>query len=136
VIPTLRIGGEFELATGKIVEFDVSSSWGLIAPDDGGSMVYVHAEELRGCDVVLGAEVRFSSIQSVYGPKAYNVSLLSLSEYLDTACELVTAESFEYAHEIADILMSVLPEITGADVLKIRTGLVRCAYDRGWLSVA
>lgn len=65
------------VVTGKVAEFDLAGGYGLIAPDDGGPRVFVHADEFGGWHGVrIGTGVRFSTVQGRGLEKAYNVIIL------------------------------------------------------------
>jgi cold shock protein len=56
--------------TGKIVGFDPLKGYGFIVPDEGGSDVLVHAEDLRGrCDVSTGTHVIFRASKVPGAPR-------------------------------------------------------------------
>ena len=143
------------MAFGKIVAFDRVKGCGLIAPDDGSSKVFVHADDLDGQrHINIGTPVRFSSIQGIRGPKAYNVRILTAlpdrlgmavdprddgSATADIDCDedhflkVQILSHREYAVEITDVLISVLPDATSAQIVQVRSELAKRAVQRGWL---
>jgi cold shock protein len=156
------------MATGKIAVFDAVKGCGLIAPDDGGSRVFVHAEEFGGDqDLGTGTPVRFSSIQGARGLRAYNVAILNgssrqrrgpqvrvephngctvernndcssgtITTHEEEQClshEFQLLSRNEYLTEITDILISIAPDITARQILKIRIELARRAARRSWI---
>lgn len=135
------------MATGRIVEFDAVTGYGLITPDNVGSPVLFHAEELGGRrDLLGGTRVKFSCISGARGPKAYNIILLAPStvgsvrrsvpgdhdaESVDSS-EMVSSDQYE--EEVTDILIATLPGITATEIVEIRTQLTMYAARRGWLN--
>jgi CspA family cold shock protein len=144
------------MALGKIIEFDPVEGCGFIAPDGGGPRVSVHGDDLGGqWDVSIGTPVRYSSIQGAQGPKAYNVGILtlpsgnqgrlraSLGDRTGGAATDADGDDFlgvqllshrEYAEEVTDILISLLPGVTATEIVEVRSQLVRRAAGHGWLA--
>jgi CspA family cold shock protein len=136
-----------DMATGRIVEFDAVTGYGLITPDNVGSPVLFHAEELGGRrDLLGGTRVKFSCISGARGPKAYNVILLaprtagSVSSsipgdhYAESVDSPEVVSSDQYEEDVTDILIVTLPGITAAEIVEIRTQLTMYAGRRGWLN--
>lgn len=123
---------------GKIIQFDATGNYGIIAPDDDGLSVYVHADDLGGCIPGVGTLVRFSTIQGINGPKAYNVATVDSVHsreisVLGEASEVLNPR--EYAEEIAGILIDALPDITARQMVEVRSRLVGRAAQHGWLCI-
>ena len=64
---------------GRITSIFPLEGYGFIQPNDGSALVVVDVANLgaQGWDVKPGSLVRFSSLQGVRGPKAYNVMILT-----------------------------------------------------------
>lgn len=135
------------MATGRIVEFDAVTGYGFITPDNVGSPVLFHADELgEHRDLLGGTRVKFSIISGVKGPKAYNVIVLAPApagssshavggehdtESVDFP-EIVSAD--QYKEEVTDVLIAALPHINATEIVEIRTQLALHAARRGWLN--
>jgi CspA family cold shock protein len=148
-------GRKFEgMSTGTVLRFDVERGYGVIAPEDGGEDVFVDARELgERKDITCGTRVSFTSTDGAKGPKAFSVEVLGGPLRSPTRpteatrprsvedravgpddgelCEVLTEE--EYSREITDVLMSVIPDCTAAQIVEVRTRMNRLARPRGWL---
>ena len=145
------------MATGKIVRFDPAKGHGFIEPDDGGSLVFVNADDFGGVwDLQAGTLVRFSSIQGTRGPKAYNVRILTrpsekrarfrtsgdlndgnVTRYCHdgngASIEYQMISRRKYAEEITEVLTSQVPGITAAQVSNVCRKLTKRAIKHSWL---
>jgi cold shock protein len=68
------------MTTGTVKWFSVERGCGFIAPDDGGTPLFVDCGEIVGADYKALAEntkVRFDPADGEYGPEATNVTLRS-----------------------------------------------------------
>jgi CspA family cold shock protein len=139
---------------GKIVAFESSEEYGLIAPFDGGEMVLVRAGDFldQQEDVKVGTIVRFSSLQGARGVIAYNLSILAENnsqpesrslkqthrrsaacchgETTHSRCELGRRG---YQNEIVNALVTQIPSITAAQVAAVGRILTNDAIRHGWL---
>lgn len=67
------------MAIGSVIWFDKARGYGYIAPDDGGSNVFVHHTAIAapladGFKVVaVGARVQFEALEGNRGPEAVRV---------------------------------------------------------------
>jgi CspA family cold shock protein len=138
------------MALGKIAAFELTMGCGLIAPDEGGPSVFVHADDLGGQqNVGVGTPVRFSSVQGIRGPRAYNVRILTAPS--DDPCddgsltgdvgygggyllEVQILSRRQYAEEITNILISAIPGATSAQIVEAQSALAQRAARRGWLA--
>lgn len=70
--------GEQGGVTGKVVHFDTNRGFGFLAPDDGGSDVFLHVNDVNIDEELLkpGAQVEFSVEETDRGAKATNVRVL------------------------------------------------------------
>jgi cold shock CspA family protein len=151
------------MTTGKVVRFDEGRGYGFIAPDDGGDDVFVHANELtdRGLRVATGARVQFNVIDGGRGLKAYDVQLLEPPPPApaaaattaavaapvrgqtsagrsgeregtdDDLCEIFSEE--EFTARVTDVLLDAGPQLTGAQIVELRTRLLQFARQSGWV---
>jgi cold shock protein len=132
--------------SGSIVRFDRARGYGFIAPDHGGEDVFVHVRELGMEDIACGARVEFSVLEGERGLKAYAVQVLdsgvakvptdpadpaSSAVGDDEMCEVISVA--EYGRLITDVLRSVAPEVTGAQIVEVRGRLTEFARRHGWV---
>jgi CspA family cold shock protein len=125
------------MITGRIACFDPNNGYGLIEPDDGSPQVLVHPDDFGGLrEISVGTPVKFSCIQGNRGPKAYNIIIISQD---DAPAELLAAKVLDpqaYAHEIAQVLISKVPDITTTQISDISKKLTKRAARRGWVRSA
>lgn len=139
------------MGSGKILSFDDIRGYGFIVPDGGGADVFVHANELRDEKAMFrpGTPVEFEVVDSGRGPKAYAVRVLPGAVPTEdagagdgTAPEPPAAPPAEhpdvlspreYSRELTELFLDALPELTGAQIIRMRTGLLAAARRHGWL---
>jgi len=65
--------------TGKVVHFDTNRGFGFLAPDNGGSDVFLHVNDVNIDEELLkpGAQVEFSVEETDRGTKATNLRVLA-----------------------------------------------------------
>jgi cold shock CspA family protein len=123
-----------------------AEEYAIITPSDGGPPVFVHADEFGQDwrDLAPGMDVRFSSLQGIRGPKAYNVTVLSRTfgfagsalNDLSTNPRPTTGDDSEYSRELngaletswAELiaaLISTVPEISPEQVAAVCNSLRR-----------
>lgn len=135
------------MISGKVVRFDESRGYGFIAPDNGGDDVFVHASELtdRGVVVACGTRVQFSIVDGGRGPKAYDVEVIRDATGTparaaghaeakgpdDEGCEVFTES--EFTARITDLLLTSVPQLTGAQILDLRRQLLLFGRRNGWV---
>ncbi len=136
------------MVTGRVVQFNQTRGYGFVAPDGGGEDVFLHAEELKAYPdpVRVGMRVEFEVVEGQRGGKAFDVRVLSAPRSPsgaaptrssgvdpddDELTEVIPAD--EYAREITDALIAFCPEMTAAQIVKIRERLTGAARQRGWL---
>ncbi|HKT04684.1 MAG TPA: cold shock domain-containing protein [Rugosimonospora sp.] len=138
------------MITGKVVRFDEARGYGFIAPDNGGDDVFVHASELtdRGVAVACGTRVQFNIVDGGRGLKAYDVRVVGEegapaaattttraepgeAATDDDGCE-VFSES-EFTSQVTDLLLTAVPQLTGAQILELRKHLLQFGRRNGWV---
>jgi CspA family cold shock protein len=137
---------EMRMITGQVVRFDEGRGYGFIAPDNGGDDVFVHASELtdRGVVVACGTRVQFNIVDGGRGPKAYDVEIardatgaarlaaLGDADGEDTDGAEVFTEA-EFTARITDLLLTSVPQLTGAQILDLRRHLLLFSRRNGWV---
>lgn len=135
------------MAKGKIIRFSEAQGYGFITPDDGGRDVFVHANVLEdnGYQPAIGAVVEFESVEGERGLKALwarvierpapraNVPARTVERGEDgeVLCDVLTAEA--YGQELVTVFLDETPSLTGAQMLQLRTALVRVGRRHGWV---
>ncbi|MGA8117844.1 MAG: cold shock domain-containing protein [Actinocatenispora sp.] len=129
------------------MQFNQTRGYGFIAPDTGGEDVFLHVEELKAYPdtVRVGTRLEFEVVEGQRGGKAFDVRVLDAPRPAgrpavrpassdvddDELTDVIPAE--EYAREITDALITYCPEITAAQIVKIRERLTASARQRRWL---
>ena len=134
--------------TGRIVQLNHARGFGFIAPDGGGDDVFLHVEQLNGSvsAVSIGTRVRFERIEGQRGYKALDVTVLdepsggspsrrtTVGEPSDVDEDLSEVISTrQYGREITDVLIGSCPDMTVAQIVRVRNLLSESARQRGWL---
>jgi cold shock protein len=126
------------MITGKVVRFDEGRGYGFIAPDNGGDDVFVHASELtdRGVAVACGTRVQFNIVDGGRGLKAYDVQVIGEAPAEPARVEEEGCEVFsesEFTAKVTDLLLTTVPQLTGAHILDLRKNLLQFARRNGWV---
>ena len=140
------------VAVGTVVRFDVVKGYGFVTPDTGAEDVFIHANDLLfdKRDAVAGSKVEYVLEDGEKGPKASRIRLLDpLRPARDATlpvrtapvgdaddeelCEILLANEF-----LAEVTESLLTcsQITGAQIVEIRQGMLRLAQSHGWIENA
>ncbi|MFF5258103.1 cold-shock protein [Actinomadura viridis] len=135
------------LRSGRILRFDEVRGYGFIVPDDGGADVFVHANDLGDDKSAFGpgTAVEFESVEGERGPKALAVRVAGGHRPTDTdqgrppglpfnddgLCDVLTAA--EFRHEITELFLERGPDLTGAQMLRLREGILALAQKHRWV---
>ncbi|TMR02970.1 cold shock domain-containing protein [Actinomadura soli] len=139
------------MRSGRILRFDEVRGYGFIVPDGGGEDVFVHANELLDDKAAFspGTAVEFEVTEGERGLKAFAVRAVSSpsngsASAVDRApagdagdspddmlCDVLSRK--ELSREIVDVLLAEAPDLTGAQIVKIRGSIVEIAHKHGWI---
>jgi cold shock protein len=141
------------MATGRVLQFDDTRGFGFIAADDGGEDVFLHASVFDGESVELapGTRVEFEVMAGDRGRKAYAAHVVgdtpaAAGQHVpepaakpetapgsvdDALCDVLSPS--EFAHEVTELLIEAVPDLTGRQILRLRQSLLELAQKRGWV---
>lgn len=146
--------------TGRILRFDDVRGYGFIVPDEGGADVFVHANDFIDDKALFtpGTEVEFEATESDRGLRAFAVRVqeharaaataaaaaepvkvkhvistedLGLADTEDGLCDVLSPHEFQ--REITEFLLDALPDLTGSQIVKLRSQLRVIAQKHGWV---
>ncbi|WP_205625469.1 cold-shock protein [Actinomadura atramentaria] len=136
--------------SGRVLRFDEVRGYGFIAPDEGGPDVFVHANEISDDKSVLtpGTVVEFEVMDGERGPKAFSVRVVDgppprrepFAEAGgrpagpggdDVLCDVLAPA--EFREEVTELLLKSVPDLTGAQLLRVRESLLPLAQKHGWV---
>jgi cold shock protein len=143
------------LATGRILQFDHTRGYGFVAAQDGGDDIFLHTSVFNGYPDMLvpGALVEFQVMAGDRGRKAYDARLadeewekapadrtpapapVPAAETLpadddDQMCDVLS--SAEFGHELTELLLNTVPELTGGQIIQARRSILEFAKQHGW----
>ncbi|GAA0911320.1 cold shock domain-containing protein [Nonomuraea longicatena] len=139
---------------GKILRFDDVRGYGFIVPDNGGQDVFVHVNDLLDDRAAYepGSTVEFEVLEGDRGLKAYAVRLTKppvagaervpetvrppapmtvLAQDEDGMCDVLAPE--EFRQELIDTLLRDLPELTGAQIVRLIDSMLDFSQKHGWI---
>ena len=141
------------MATGKVLQFDVSRGYGFVAADDGGEDVFLHASVFDGDpgDLTPGTPLEFEVMAGDRGRKAFAVRFASgkprpqqitvpqitvpqqAATVIDDEqlCDVLSQS--EFADTLTEMLLKTIPALTGAQILEVRQGVLDFAKKHGWI---
>jgi cold shock protein len=134
------------MPTGKVVRFDAVRGYGFVAPTEGGEDVFLHVNDLviEKSLIQPGVMVEFDVENGDRGLKAADVRLAhgaARAEFSsrpsprsgvdDGLSDVLSAK--EFREEITESLLGAVPDITGAQIVRIREHLMNLAVGHGWV---
>lgn len=141
------------MATGKVLQFDVSRGYGFVAADDGGEDVFLHASVFDGDpgDLTPGTPLEFEVMAGDRGRKAFAVRFASGKPIPQQAtvpqitvpqqaaaviddeqlCDVLSQS--EFADTLTEMLLKTIPSLTGAQILEVRQDVLDFAKKHGWI---
>ncbi|HEY0501098.1 MAG TPA: cold shock domain-containing protein [Kutzneria sp.] len=122
------------VATGRVLRFDDVRGFGFIAPDSGSEDVFVHANDLSEDKSVFkpGTTVEFQIEEGDRGLKAVDVRRTGRSGGrgsggLGGGGGVVSG----FGAELTEALLVEVPDLTGAQIVRIRETVADLARSRG-----
>jgi cold shock protein len=148
---------------GRVLQFDSSRGYGFIVADAGGDDVFVHANDFEENEALFtpGARVEFEVMESGRGRKAFAVRLADENGASDARpavprataarttpvkavpakqaapheddgmCDVLTSE--ELGAELVQMFLASGPDLTGAQIVRLRDELLTLARKHGWV---
>jgi cold shock protein len=137
-----------QMATGKVLQFDVSRGYGFVAADDGGEDVFLHASVFDGdsSELTPGTPLEFEIMAGDRGRKAFAVRFASdrpaplpvavprqATAVIDDEqlCDVLSQS--EFAEMLTEMLLKTIPALTGPQILEVRQGVLGLAKQHGWI---
>ncbi|MCM3924921.1 cold shock domain-containing protein [Frankia sp. AiPs1] len=135
------------MSTGKVLRFDHVRGYGFIAPSDGGDDIFLHANDLlvEKNLVVPGAIMEFEVEEGERGLKASSARVVGSAAPASVAAPRVAVHAddsdglcdvlpvSELTQEVTETLLRVEPTLTGTQIIRIRSELIRIAEKYGWV---
>jgi CspA family cold shock protein len=121
------------VATGRVLRFDDVRGFGFIAPDSGSEDVFVHANDLSEDKSVFkpGTTVEFDIEEGDRGLKAVDVRRTGRSGGRGGSGGSGGGSASGFAAELTEALLVEVPDLTGAQILRIRQTVADVARGRG-----
>jgi CspA family cold shock protein len=150
ISPVAIVMGRYGMVSGRVVRFDEVRGYGFVTPDDGGDDVFVHVNDLLDDKYAFspGTHVEFEVMDSARGPKGYDVRVLgsegppaggSASQAVarrtqrdeNGTCEILSPG--EFRHELTEAFLQAAPDLTAAQILRLRERVIALASAHEWL---
>jgi cold shock protein len=149
------------MATGKVLQFDHTRGYGFVAADDGGEDVFLHASVFDGdpYDLVPGRDLEFQIMAGDRGRKAFAVRFpeAKIPTFISSAqpsatgtvpttgagtgtgtgteddqmCDVLS--QIEFGAQLTELLLTRVPELTGKQIMGVRTGVMEFAKKHNWV---
>ena len=121
------------VATGRVLRFDDVRGFGFIAPDSGSEDVFVHANDLSEDKSVFkpGTTVEFQIEEGDRGLKAVDVRRTGRSGGRGSGGSGGGGAVSGFGAELTEALLVEVPELTGAQIVRIRQTVADVARARG-----
>lgn len=121
------------VATGRVLRFDDVRGFGFIAPDSGSEDVFVHANDLSEDKSVFkpGTTVEFQVEEGDRGLKAVDVRRSGRATGRGGSGGSSGGPASGFAAELTEALLVEVPELTGAQIVRIRQTVADLARARG-----
>ncbi|MFC0543296.1 cold-shock protein [Kutzneria chonburiensis] len=121
------------VATGRVLRFDDVRGFGFIAPDSGSEDVFVHANDLSEDKSVFkpGTTVEFQIEEGDRGLKAVDVRRTGRSGGRGSGGSGGGGAVSGFGAELTEALLVEVPDLTGAQIVRIRETVADVARARG-----
>jgi CspA family cold shock protein len=121
------------VATGRVLRFDDVRGFGFIAPDSGSEDVFVHANDLSEDKSVFkpGTTVEFQIEEGDRGLKAVDVRRTGRSGGRGAGGSGGGGALSGFGAELTEALLVEVPDLTGAQIVRIRETVADVARARG-----
>ncbi|OZC55938.1 cold-shock protein [Rhodococcus sp. 15-725-2-2b] len=146
------------LSTGKVIRFDEFKGYGFVAPDEGGEDVFIHVNDLDFDKRLLAPGVRVeyvavdgdrglkaTQVQIIDGPAStalvtrhkpdvpyhHTVPVTDHQNLEDVICDVLSEADF--TAEVTEALLTSNGTVTAAQILDIRSAMLRVAHDHKWI---
>lgn len=129
---------------GTVVRFDQVRGYGFISPDSGGEDVFLHVNDLLDDKTLVraGTTVQFDLDSGERGLKASSVRIVgashsaapgSLGGGVDGGFSDRALSVTDFTNQVTEALLTVVPPLTGAQILAVRQQFRNVAVQHGWV---